>query len=126
MKAYLLREQPFTAGEAIFIECPSPENDFKVVFEDDTDTGYFYALEGEKIVDALHIYNLEEAENGVLKIIWSRDWKRCALLINNACHAIFDFENQGGYCASEFPPPNEIWTKGERTLTDEMFFDLFE
>jgi hypothetical protein len=130
MKAYLLREQPFTAGESIFIECPSPENNYMVVFEDDTDTGYFYAMEGERILDALHIYNIEEVleedKEGSIKIIWSQDWKRCALLINDYCHAIFDFENHGGYCRNEFPPPNEIWTKGERTLTDEMFFNLFK
>jgi hypothetical protein len=128
MKAYLLREEAFTVGEDTFIECPSPENDYAVVFEDDTDTGYFYALEGGRILDALHIYNVEEVDDqqATIKILWSRDWLRCALLINNECHAIFDFENHGGYCLNEFPPPNEIWTKGERTLTDDMLGNLFK
>jgi hypothetical protein len=47
-------------------------------------------------------------------------------VINNYCHAIFDFENHGGYCRNEFPPPNEFWTKGERTLTNEMVAALFQ
>jgi hypothetical protein len=135
MKGYLLRDQSYTAGEDTFIECNSNENNYGVVFEDDTDTGYFYAIElepgtgGQRIVDALHIYNLEdipeEERNGVVKIIWSTDWWRCALIINNYCHAVFDFEHQGGYCRNEFPPPNEFWTKGSRTLTDEMVAGFF-
>jgi hypothetical protein len=136
MKGYLLREQPFTAGDNTFIECVSEENNYAVVFEDDTDTGYFYAVEvdpgtgGQRILDALHIYNIEEVPDedrqGTIRIIWSTDWLRCALIINKQCHAIFDFKNQGGYCRNEFPPPNEFWTKGERTLTNEMIFNLFK
>jgi len=135
MNGYLLREQAFTAGEDTFVESTSEENNFAVVFEDDTDTGYFYACEQEPgtgkqtILDAVHIYNIEEVpaehRKGNLKIIWSTDWLRCALIINNYCHAVFDFENHGGYCRNEFPPPNPIWTKGERTLTNEMVAAFF-
>ena len=136
MNGYLLREQAYTAGESTFVECTNEENNFAVVFEDDTDTGYFYALEVEpgtgkqNILDAVHIYNLEEvpetARKGTIRIIWSKDWLRCALVINNYCHAIFDFQNQGGYCRNEFPPPNDIWTKGERKLTNEMVAAFFK
>ena len=135
MKGYLLRKQAFTAGEETFIESLSNENNYGVVFEDDTDTGYFYAVEVEpgtgkqNILDALHIYNIEEVPEhqraGTLHIIWSTDWMRCGLIINNYCHAVFDFANQGGYCRNEFPPPNPIWTKGERTLTNEMVAEFF-
>ena len=136
MKGYLLRDQPYTAGENTFIECMSSENNYGVVFEDDTDTGYFYAVEVEaatgktNILDAVHIYNIEEVpeekRKGIIRMVWSKDWQRCALVINNYCHAIFDFENHGGYCRNEFPPPNPFWTKGERTLTNEMVAALFK
>jgi hypothetical protein len=134
MNGYLLREQAHNAGEAIFIDCINDINKYAVAFEDDTDTGYFYAFvldaEGKQLVlDALHIYNIEEIpeekRKGIIRIVWSKDWQRCALVINNYCHAIFDFENHGGYCRNEFPPPNEFWTKGERTLTNEMVTALF-
>jgi len=135
MKGYLLRKQAFVAGEDTFIESRSNENNYGVVFEDDTDTAYFYAIEIEpatgkqNILDALHIYNIEEVpeqqREGQIHIIWSTDWMRCGLIINNYCHAVFDFENQGGYCRNEFPPPNPIWTKGERTLTNEMVAEFF-
>ena len=136
MKGYLLTEQAFIAGEDTFIESISSENNYAVAFEDDTETGYFYAIElnkgtGEQqILDAVHIYEVEDIEAakkpGRVNIIWSTDWLRCALLINNYCHAVFDFANHGGYCRNAFPPHNEIWTKGERTLTDEMVNKFFQ
>ena len=135
MKGYLLKEQQFVAGEDTFVESASSENNYAVAFEDDTETGYFYAIEmspetgAQQILDAVHIYEAEDIEPvkrpGVLKIIWSTDWLKCALLVNNYCHAVFDFASQGGYCRNEFPPPNGIWTKGERKLTDEMVTNLF-
>lgn len=136
MKGYLLQEQSFVAGEDTFIESVSSENNYAVVFEDDTETGYFYAIElnketGEQqVLDAVHIYEVEAIDAakkaGQIKILWSTDWVRCALLINNYCQAIFDFANHGGYCRNAFPPPNEIWTKGDRMLTDQMVNELFQ
>src|SRR4051812_30717202 len=135
MKGYLLKEESFIAGEDTFIDSASSENNYAVVFEDDNDTGYFYALQlnkatGEQqVLDALHIYEVDAIEPaqrpGTIKIIWSTDWLRCALIVNNYCQAIFDFANHGGYCRNAFPPPNEIWTKGDRTLTNEMVAALF-
>jgi hypothetical protein len=136
MKGYLLKEQDFIVGEDVFIESSSSENNYAVVFEDDTETGYFYAIElnketgAQQILDAVHIYEAADIEAdkkpGVIKIIWSTDWLKCALLINNYCHAVFDFAGQGGYCRNEFPPPNDFWTKGERKLTDEMLTNFFK
>ena len=136
MKGYLLKEQPFIAGEDTFVESVSSENNYAVVFEDDTETGYFYAIEmdaatgGQLILDAVHIYEAEDIEEskrpGTIKIIWSTDWLKCGLLINNYCHAVFDFVEHGGYCRNAFPPPNETWTKGDRTLTDAMVSEFFK
>ena len=59
MKGYLLKEQHFVAGEEIIVESNSSENNYAVVFEDDAETGYFYAVElnkatGEqKVLDAV-------------------------------------------------------------------------
>lgn len=136
MKGYLLIEKTIVPGEDTFIESPSSENNFAVVFEDDTTTGYFYALEltpetgGQRILDAVHIYNAEDiaAEDKPfnLKIIWSTDWLKCALVLNAHCHALFDFENQGGYNLNEFPPPNDFWTKSGRKLTNDLVASIFK
>ena len=54
-----------------------------------------------------------------LLVVWSRDWEKCALVIGGLCHAIFDFKVHGGYSINEFPPPNDVWTKGDRKMTVE-------
>jgi hypothetical protein len=138
MNGYLMQEKDIVRGVESFIESVSPENRNAVVFEDDGETAYFYAMEmdetggGMKILDALHIYEVGEdedvsrrGEKSKVQIVWSRDWKKCALILDGYCQAIFDFESQGGYSINEFPPPNEIWTKGDRKLTNELIQRLF-
>ena len=147
MNGYLMQEQKWTPGEDLFIESFASEGRWGVVFEDDGEAAYFYAVEkdesggGLSILDALHIYESGDggsvpATGGAgqgsaaapakpLLIIWSKDWMKCALVIDGCCHAIFDFEAHGGYNINEFPPPNDIWTKGDRKLTDELIRSLF-
>ncbi|MCC8367192.1 DUF2251 domain-containing protein [Xenorhabdus sp. PB61.4] len=106
-------------GEAQVIESLSPEGSFAAVFEDDGETGYFYALDetvdGNPIQDALHIYNAEEISDGQIpsdvKIGWSEDSRKCVLLINGYPHGVFNFDTKNGYCRSSFPPPiNQEWS----------------
>jgi hypothetical protein len=168
MNGYLMQEQSWTPGEDFFLESFSPENRYGVVFEDDGESAYFYAVEkdeqgtGVRILDALHIHEAEEGdpaeendpaeedgppeesetsgEDGPLeederpegwddpadlKIIWSRDWLKCALILDGYVYALFDFENQGGYNINEFPPPNSIWTHSDRKLTPELIARFF-
>lgn len=137
-----MQELSFVQGEDTFLESFSPENLYGVVFEDDGDTAYFYAVEkdpaggGLKILDALHIYEAPDPDDppppgsgeggsSKLLIVWSKDWMKCALVLDGYCQAIFDFQAQGGYSINEFPPPNGIWTRGERKLTNELISSLF-
>ena len=124
-----MQERQWTAGEDLFVESFSPESAYGVVFEDDGDAAYFYAVEKDKegaglrVLDALHINEKDEDAPAVgpskLLIVWSKDWSKCALVIAGLCHAIFDFSEQAGYNINEFPPPNEFWTKGDRKITME-------
>jgi hypothetical protein len=135
MNGYLMLEKEIVPGDDTFIESFSAENNYGVVFEDDGETAYFYALETDsenkeqRILDALHIYETADKAPGgqpvKLMIIWARDWSKCALVLDDFCHAVFDFEKHGGYNINEFPPPNEIWTKQERKLTNEIIQSLF-
>jgi hypothetical protein len=130
MKGFLMQDRQWVPGEDLFIESVAPENPFGVVFEDDGETAYFYAVErdqegtGLQVLDALHIHE-GAGEPAKLQIVWSHDWLKCALVIDGQCHALFDFEAHGGYNINEFPPPNEIWTRGDRKLTDEIVKRLF-
>lgn len=133
MNGYLMKQQTFIPGEDTFVESLSLENKYGVVFEGNEETGYFYAIEidssteQQRILDALHIYEAKEYENkqSTLLIIWSKDWLKCALVIDDECHAVFDFESQGGFNINEFPPPNDFWTKQERKLTNELIQKFF-
>ncbi|MFC3652847.1 DUF2251 domain-containing protein [Dyella humi] len=122
-------------GSSVVIEGGSPKGNLVAVFEDDGQTGYFYALDmaaaGNPIQDAMHIYNVSQIADreiaSTVKIGWSSDGRKVVLLINNHPHAVFDFENRKGYCRSAFPPvsPSQDWSKdghGWNNLAIEALF----
>ncbi|MGC5698811.1 DUF2251 domain-containing protein [Pseudomonas sp. NFXW11] len=111
MPIYLAAESELKVGQELVLEAPAEEGSFAVVFEDDGDTGYFYALDtaadDNPINDALHIYNVADVSDSdkpsVVKIGWSTDHCKAVLLINDYPHAVFDFDARQGYCRSGFP-----------------------
>ncbi len=92
-------------GEEQVIKSLAPEGMLAAVFEDDGRTGYFYALdesvEGNPIMDAVHIYNAEDVSDGHIpsdvKIGWSEDSQKCVLLINGYPHGAFDFVGKNDF-----------------------------
>src|SRR5689334_5582046 len=92
-------------GQATVVEGRAATAPRACMFEDDEATGYFYALETSgadlAISDAMQIYNVAQVTDRTkpseLKIIWSDKDRACALVINDCCHAIFDFERKIGY-----------------------------
>ena len=127
-------DETFTVGHDTFFDSISSASTFGVTFEDDLTTGYFYAVDTVpelKVLDALHIYNvadiIDKDKHCKIQIAWSDDGQIVSLLINNYCHAIFDFEVRAGYCRNAFPESNSEWCKiKERTLTDELVNDIFK
>lgn len=111
MAAGITVERMIRVGEPVVIEGPSPATVFGVVFEDDGDAGYFYALDTSRgedpVVDALHIYDVARiADRDIpsnVQIVWSGDGLKAALLINRYPHAVFDFQAKRGYCRTGFP-----------------------
>lgn len=114
MPIHITAEQEFFVGTDTIIQGPAPEGTLQAVFEDDEDTGYFYALDmscdGNRIQDALHIYNVANVSDrdkpSVVKIGWSTDSSKVVLLVNGYPHAVFDFHAKRGYCRTGFPPPS--------------------
>lgn len=100
---------------------------YGVVFEDDGDTGYFYAASQDGILDALHIYNVEDVSdkhipNHVL-ILWDDACTIAALSINDYIHAVYDFVEQAGYCRNGFPETGGEWVKVENRVLDDELLD---
>lgn len=133
MGIQLAAEQTITVGGQFVVEGPSPSQPFGVVFEDDGRTGYLYGLDfaagANPIVDALHIYNVEQVTDrekpSKVQLFWSSDGLKAALLINGYPHAIFDFAAKRGYCRTGFPPPMEKGFSKEGHAWSDAAEELF-
>jgi len=120
-------EGALQVGIATTLEGRSPLRQLSTVFEDDGQTGYFYALdlekEGNPIVDAMQIYNvssvIDKDRPSRVQIFWSSDGLKSALLINGYAHALFDFECRRGYCRTNFPTPNAAWSEFDHRWSDD-------
>lgn len=62
MPITLAVEEEILVGREVVIEGPAPSGRYVTIFEDDDQTGYFYALDTQatenQIQDAVHIYNV--------------------------------------------------------------------
>jgi hypothetical protein len=111
--ASAVTKETLRVGTETVVQSDSSIGRYQAVFEDDGQTGYFYALDSAKpdnpIVDALHIYNVESVADrdkpSQLHIVWSADGMKAALFINSYPHAIYNFESNSGCCRTGFPPP---------------------
>ena len=117
----------FTVGTPEVLQSFFEYVPYGVVFEDDGDTGYFYAASKDGILDALHIYNVEDVSdkhipNHVL-ILWDDVCTLAALCINDYIHAVYDFVEQAGYCRNGFPETDGEWVKVENRVLDDELLD---
>ncbi|MEO1487609.1 MAG: DUF2251 domain-containing protein [Bacteroidota bacterium] len=105
-----------------------------LVFEDDSQTGYLYVLVMDNpenpIVDAMHVYNVENVTDKNIKshfmIVWTQNGTKGALFINDYCHVIVDFTENGAYNRNGFPPIEENgWVKKGHAW-DESKLKLFK
>lgn len=125
---YLTSEiKDFTVGMPEVLQSFFEYVPYGVVFEDDGDTGYFYAASKDGILDALHIYNVEDVSdkhipNHVL-ILWDDACTIAALCINDYIHAVYDFVAQAGYCRNGFPEAGGEWVKVENRVLDDELLD---
>lgn len=132
---YLVLEDQHLIGQAKRQGAHSIVHDHLVVmFEDDGDSGYFYALDltqtEQPVVDSLHIYNVDAIEarheTRKLQICWSEDGNTAYLFINDYPHGVFDFTRLVGYNHSKFPQPElgSMWS--HETLTDQLVVEWLE
>lgn len=106
-------EDQLLVGKPTVVESESRDGKCAAVFEDDGDTGYFYAVDplaGEQpIQDAVHVYDArgvaDREKPSVVTIGWSENGRAAVLLINGYPHAVFDFKARQAYCRSGFPQP---------------------
>ena len=115
------RDQLAKIGHKLVFQMDAPSHEVTVVFEDDGDTGYFYAVQPDgkgklELLDALHVYNAEADLRDTdvrLEVEWSEDSKLAGLRVNASLWALFDFGAQTGWSRSNCPPPAGRWRMGE-------------
>lgn len=101
---------------------------FVVIFEDDGETGYFYALDlnhkAQPVLDSLHIYNVdstkERQQPRKLQICWDKSGYQAFLLVNDYPHASFDFCGFVGYNHNKQPLPSLESTWRHNPITPEL------
>ena len=100
-----------------------PEHRFAVIFEDDGETGYVYALDheldGDPICDAALIYQGLADGEFALEIFWHPDRAAVAISADNTPQCVIDFEEKKMWCRSGFPPADPRWTLNEKAWSDE-------
>ena len=111
MGSRIYLEEPITYGTPVVHMSPSPAQPHSVVFEDDGETGYLYARDGESVVDAMQIYRAADLSGtATLQIAWADDGLKAVAVLDRRPQAVFDFAARRGYSRSDFPPPAEGWT----------------
>jgi len=126
-------EETIKIGNDTYFTSIAPVTSYVVSFEDDLNTGYFYAVRINTeitVLDALHIYNvidvIQRDNPSKLQVMWTEDGEIASLLINDYCQAVFDFANKAGYCRNGFPASVGEWKQeNSRILTDELITSIF-
>ena len=131
MPLTIVARETLHVGQPLVVDGDSPIGRYATVFEDDGETGVFYAVDtdiedGNPVQDALLVYiaaDVTDAElASTLEIGWSDDGLKALLLINDEPHAAFDFEKRQGWCQLALPEGavNKAWAKASRGWSDEV------
>lgn len=120
-------EVEHTVGN-LHIKSRAPGSSFYVVLRDKEGIGCFYAGDTNQnppVVDCLQIYNTDELTDKdkphLFEIFWSKDGMKAALRIDQYFHAVFDFEENRGYCRTNFLPsdPDSIFGEYSHEWDDD-------
>ncbi len=131
MPLNIVARETLRVGHAVVVDTDSPTGRYATVFEDDGETGVFYAIDtdvedGNPVQDAVLVYvaaDVSDAElASTLEIGWSDDGLKALLLINDQPHAAFDFERRQGWCQSGLPEAavSKAWSKAPRQWSEDV------
>ncbi len=119
-------ERTLKVGTPTVLEVDGPVPPHKVAFEDDGQTGYFYALDVSRpqesqILDAVSVYDATQIAHRskpvTVRVRWSRDATKAALFLNAEPQAVFDFAAKRGYARSNFPATSQ-WSAAGHAWSD--------
>jgi len=136
MPLKIAARETLRVGQPLVVDADSPAGRYAVVFEDDGESGLFYAIDTDvedanPVQDALLVYVAADvtdaALESTLEIGWSDDGRKALLLINDQPHAAFDFDRRQGWCLTGLPVAavDKSWSKAARAWSEavEALFD---
>jgi len=136
MPLKIAARETLRVGQPLVVDADSPAGRYAVVFEDDGESGLFYAIDTDvedanPVQDALLVYVAADvtdaALESTLEIGWSDDGRKALLLINDQPHAAFDFDRRQGWCLTGLPEAavDKSWSKAARAWSEavEALFD---
>lgn len=113
-------------GQRTVLESIGPRPPWGAVFEDDGQTGWFYALDRSKaarhrVLDALRVYDVatvrDRTSSYPAAIRWSKNGQKAGLFIEGNAHAVFDFGQRRGYGRTNSPPTSP-WSPAGHAWSD--------
>ena len=131
MPLKIVARESLRVGQPLVVDADSPVGRYATVFEDDGETGVFYAVDTDvedanPVQDALLVYvaaDITDADlASTLEIGWSDDGLKALLLINDEPHAAFDFARRQGWCQLARPEAavNKSWSKSSRDWSEDV------
>jgi hypothetical protein len=125
-----MAQQIFLPGNDLFAATAAPDGRYGAFFDDDGEAAYFYALDldsDDLILDAVHVYDAanrpRHRRHASLSIVWSPDGHKCALLLDGAPQAAFDFEARRGFSRTRLQAPvrhnRSSWPASDHSWSDD-------
>ncbi len=108
----------------------SPAASFRIVFEDDGETGYLYAYdragEAQHVLDAVMVYAGPDmpTTSVALSMRWSDDGLKGGLWMAERLSAVVDFEARHAYTRTNFPESAGVW--GVRAPWRDTLSEFFD
>ena len=131
MPLKIAARESLRVGQPLVVDADSPVGRYATVFEDDGETGVFYAVDTDvedanPVQDALLVYVVADVTDAelasTLEIGWSDDGLKALLLINDQPHAAFDFARRQGWCLTGAPEhgANPAWSKAGKQWSEDV------
>lgn len=130
MSTVVSLERTIIPGVPVVVSWDCPASSFGVMFEDDGQTGYVYAVqnagEGSGILDALMVYQMRPGDQPssprFLTLRWA--YPVVAVYLDSALAAAYDFHGRRRFGVLRFPPPGQGWMDTEPEWVEALFKKL--
>jgi hypothetical protein len=122
--------KPINLNAETLIQSSSPTAPFSVIFECEDDFSVGYAIEkNTTVVDQVEFFDTKATDTTDIILRWNMAGDRCAILINERIHAVFDFKKTITFYSHLTPSLPTSWRRQHlefsKALAEEFSIDNF-